>query len=119
MVDFSKPVQTRDGRPVRILCTDRKKTEQPVVGLIGYLDGTEIPHTWSHEGNFLVTNQECETDLVNAPPKMRKIKVEVRLLEDSGRLVAVAYAEGEPGSFSTDIREWVAYASIEMEVPES
>lgn len=34
MLDLSKPVQTRDGRPVRILSTDRRGGEYPIVALV-------------------------------------------------------------------------------------
>jgi hypothetical protein len=53
-IDFSKPVTTRDGRPVRILCTDRPG-EWPVVGLIeGNIhawtaDGRNQPHSPSYD----------------------------------------------------------------------
>lgn len=37
-----KPVCTRDGRPVRIICWDRKcGTDTPIVALIGYNQGNQ------------------------------------------------------------------------------
>lgn len=48
MIDWTKPVETRDGRKVRVLCTDGPG-EQPVVGL---LDG--FPTTWCLDGRFHV-----------------------------------------------------------------
>ena len=34
MLDINKPVQTRDGQPARILCTD-KKGNLPILALFG------------------------------------------------------------------------------------
>lgn len=35
MIDMTKKYQTRDGRKVRLLCTNRNSSEYPVVALIG------------------------------------------------------------------------------------
>ncbi len=48
MLDFTKPVTTRDGRAVRILCTDGQG-RRPVVG---FVEGDEYPSTWSKDGTF-------------------------------------------------------------------
>ena len=67
--DPTKPCQTRDGRKVRILCTDAQcfgisREPQPIVGLI---DGNPTPQTWSKNGGF-----GCglgNADLINIPEK--------------------------------------------------
>ena len=60
MIDWKKPVQTKCGLPVRILCTDAEG-DYPVVGLI---DG--IPQQWDLHGN----SEGCSGDwgLENTPP---------------------------------------------------
>lgn len=49
-IDFTKPVQTKDGQPARILCTDAPDREYPVVGYIG---GDSYPSRWTADGRFL------------------------------------------------------------------
>jgi len=39
--DPSKPVQTRDGLPARIICTDAK-CDFPIIGLITIMNGKRI-----------------------------------------------------------------------------
>jgi len=64
-LDLTKPVQTRDGRRVRILCTDRKSgTDYSVVGLL--LDeGIERARMWQPTGHY--SDYDNITDLVNVP----------------------------------------------------
>lgn len=65
-IDLSRPVQTRDGRKVRILCTDAKG-DMPVHGLIdnGHY---EIPWAWYRSGETK-RNLEISADLINIPTK--------------------------------------------------
>lgn len=72
-IDFNKPVQTRDGRKVRILCRDRNSS-QPIVGLItSPLDGKEELHSWHEDGRrlhgpgFYGYN---DADLINIPERI-------------------------------------------------
>ena len=110
-IDFSKPVQTRDGRKVRILCTDGPRQCFPVVG---FVDGDSFPHMWTSSGYWCQGNdRNCERDLMNVPPK--KVKVEVRLVEQCKRPVAVAYADTEPSGFEEDQRKVLAVGFIELE----
>jgi hypothetical protein len=51
VLDFSKPVQTRDGREVKILCTDAKN-EYPISGLVTTDNGTQIHVQWSITGQY-------------------------------------------------------------------
>ena len=45
-----KPVQTRDGRPVRILAFD-KKGDNPIIGLVTHID-LEIAYYWFEDGRY-------------------------------------------------------------------
>lgn len=67
-IDFTKPVQTRDGRPVRILCTERKHDSYPVVGLIE-ICGKECFYTWDLNGRYCEHYNNNNLDLVNVPEK--------------------------------------------------
>lgn len=80
--DPTKPVQTRDGRKARILCTDRIHVDGTIVALIGY------PKDSAHEGQERILSYysdglykpptyrerfplkaEDDNDLVNVPVK--------------------------------------------------
>lgn len=64
MIDFTKPVRTRSGLPVRILCTDAKGV-WPAVGLIKHPSGHEETCCWRDDGrhSYLLSGY----DLVQAP----------------------------------------------------
>jgi hypothetical protein len=65
MLDLSKPVQTRDGRPVRIICTDATP-DYPIVGVVG----SEFLHIrcWWGSGQSVRSSIDQDTDLINVPP---------------------------------------------------
>ena len=65
--DPTKPVQTRDGRKARILCTDRV-CKYPIVALVTR-SGSNIEDVlgFTNEGFWNV--KECPDDLINIPEK--------------------------------------------------
>ncbi len=68
--DPTKPVQTRDGRPARILCTDRKAralSDHTIVALIDYTDGEQVMFFRPDGCNSSVLEQGI--DLVNVPER--------------------------------------------------
>jgi len=69
--DITKPVQTRNGLKVRILCTDRAG-DFPVVGLVK--DGqTESTQSWRLNGRFTTSNVvDHSWDLVNVPVRIQR-----------------------------------------------
>jgi hypothetical protein len=62
------PVQTRDGRPVRIICTDRKSEQLPIVALVD-AGNTEWEICYSAEGRNMRYTKEDDSDLVMATVK--------------------------------------------------
>ncbi len=67
-IDFTKPVQTRDGRKVVIYCTDAP-VAYPVHGRV---DGLEEPGTWTRDGRFIIDSENIDPlDLINAPEPKR------------------------------------------------
>jgi hypothetical protein len=68
--DPTKPVQTRGGLPVRIICTDRKHPSYPVIGL-ALVDGIENTVYTTKEGKYNCRPQDGDTeyDLVNIPQR--------------------------------------------------
>lgn len=63
-----RKVVTRDGRDVRIVCTD-KKGDYPIVALVEYYDGTqESDYSFKKDGRFY-GNGDSNKDLFFAPEK--------------------------------------------------
>ena len=64
----SRKVVTRDGRRVRIICTDMNYKNHPIVALIAHDNGTENVYTYTKDGKW--DNYESTTyDLFFAPEK--------------------------------------------------
>lgn len=66
MIDFTRPVRTKDGSKVRVLCTDCPG-KYPVIGII---EGDNEPRNWTLEGRF--HSQEHSWDLENEPQRIKK-----------------------------------------------
>lgn len=66
-IDWTKPVRTKDGRAVRVLCTDGPG-DYPVVG---FVEGKTTPITWTIYG-YRNANAVDDTDLENAPQRFKK-----------------------------------------------
>lgn len=70
-LDLSKPVQTRDGRKARIICTDRKGhghfDSLTIVALVKY-DDAEVVHVYRQDGKS-IDEGERSFDLINVPAK--------------------------------------------------
>ena len=64
----SRRLVTRDGCPVRILCTDKKSYNEQIVGLIMGKSGMEFISTWTQQGKQFV-NGDTSNDLFFAPEK--------------------------------------------------
>lgn len=81
-LDITKPVQTRDGRKVRILATDMKGN-YPLVGLVTELSGNEIIHTYDVDGVFVTLRKGSPHDLINVPAKPLKRLVYLNVYKDT------------------------------------
>ena len=64
----SRKLVTRDGCPVRILCTDKKSYNEQIVGLIMGDNGMEFISTWTQQGKSFF-NSDTPNDLFFAPEK--------------------------------------------------
>ena len=62
----SRKVVTRDGCPVRILCTDKKSYNEQIVGLIMGDNGIEFISTWTQQGKSFF-NSDTPNDLFFTP----------------------------------------------------
>lgn len=66
--DPTKPVQTRDGRPVRILCTDLKEEGYPIAAAVQGWDGSERLESFTTDGRLISGGGRYpKLDLVNVP----------------------------------------------------
>lgn len=63
-LDLTKPVQTRDGRAVRILCTDAQG-QFPVVALVTDQEGKEQVVMYTANGRLYLEGFDSNFDLVN------------------------------------------------------
>lgn len=69
-IDFNKPVQTRDGRKVRILATDAVGG-QPVIALVMDNQSLEVVSRYSKDGSYLVS-KPTGADLINVPERVER-----------------------------------------------
>lgn len=68
-LDTTKPVQTRDGRKARIICTDRKGDSQcPILALVQCEDGMERLLMCGKDGKAL--DMLSDSNLINVPEKV-------------------------------------------------
>jgi len=66
-LDLTKPVQTRDGRKVRLLCTDGPG-EWPVIGIV---EGDNDTTSWRVDGSSFRDRARTSIDLINTPAAPR------------------------------------------------
>lgn len=70
-LDLTKPVQTRQGQPVRVLCSDRAHPEYPVIALVRMQNGTEFLETYTADGKRVPSAADDSlNNLVNVPQKI-------------------------------------------------
>ena len=77
MIDWTKPVQTRDGRKVMIYCTNAPGM-YPVHGRI---EGERRASSWTLDG-AVIEGSRGPCDLVNVPPKMLKVDCWINVYPD-------------------------------------
>ena len=66
LADPSRKVVTRDGKQVRIICTDAEGN-YPIIGLISH-EGGERPESFTKNGKY-INNNGSDSDLFFAPVK--------------------------------------------------
>ena len=66
----SRKVVTREGRNVRILCTDKKGTDYPIVALVEtQTKDVEETSSFTKDGNWSIVGENSINDLCFAPEK--------------------------------------------------
>lgn len=79
LIRMDREYQTRDGRPVRVLCVDMKDSH-PVVALVDN-NGYESCMGYSRLGE-LIAGQKCSGDLIPRP-KTHEVKMKLLLKRDA------------------------------------
>ena len=64
----SQKVVTRDGRDVRIICTDYK-SDYPIIGLVTIDKNRELAYNFQKNGEYYFTDEDSQLDLFFAPIK--------------------------------------------------
>lgn len=90
LADPTRKVVTRDGREVRIICTDRKQCNYPIVALIS-CDDEEILSPYKESGKYDAYDYPHGADLFFAPQKQSRWVY----------LVKQVYLNGEVGIYSS------------------
>ena len=68
----NRKVVTRDGSPARIICTDKKGSNQPILALVQVrADPMEVALTFGTDGRYDIGRESCY-DLFFAPKKYVK-----------------------------------------------
>ena len=113
----SQKIVTRDGKQVRILCTDAKG-DYPIVGLIHYHygDEREIPENYTENGSCYIDNDESSNDLFFAP-KQGEGWVNIYKMPDTYELeTSIIFNTKEEAEFhSVDNPNYIAITKITWE----
>ena len=64
MIDWTKPVQTKDGRPVEIVTTKARFKDFPIYGYVG---NDDVLTSWPERGSIYRNLGPCVLDLINVP----------------------------------------------------
>jgi hypothetical protein len=107
-------VVTRDGRPVRIICWDRKGKHYPIVALVEEANvEEEVIETYTLDG-VCVIEQMHDLDLFMTPTVVERW---VNLHRGFGGLYNYRFYESEQGAFKhkDDYGDYVATAKITWE----
>ena len=111
----SQKVVTRDGRAVRIICTDAKGDE-PIIALVyNKIRDEENVYTYNREGIFYKDNDSC-LDLFFAPIK-REGWVNIYRYEDDKRTIGCLFKSEEEAKLHKYDRasEYIKTIKIEWE----
>ena len=113
------PVCTRDGRPVRILCFDRRSEDKsrPIIALVEEEPGNEVVRVYKQNGLFLDVLID-ENDLMMAGVKKEGWGY-VWLDDDGNPLVCGVFNSKKEAKVAVEIdgfqEQFVAVAKIEWE----
>ena len=108
MIDFNKPVHTRDGKPVRVFCTNLNNLYS-IVGAVSTGEHEEL-ESWTKDGLIYNDGMQRSKDLVQTPVKRSvwlniypdrvisykdKVNADMHAMQDRTACIEVHYTEGE------------------------
>ena len=109
----SQKVVTRDGREVRIICTDAKG-EEPIVALLyNNIRDEENVYTYNRDGYFYNNNDSC-LDLLFAPVK-REGWINVYKYKDDTRTIGCLFKSEEEANLHKYDKASVYIKTIKIE----
>ncbi len=104
--DSTLPVQTRDGRKARIICTDWNNEPDRLIVLIELSNGTESQAQTRYPDGTYLSLQETDEDLINIPEK-RWIGV---FRGDDGEILPIDETFDSP----EETKAWFAQEKLEL-----
>ena len=116
----NRKVVTREGRSVRIVCTNRLGENYPVIALVNY-DGVEKCYSYTTFGKFdEYQTTDCELDLFFAPEKKIGWTNVYKYTFGGTHLGEVIYnskeeAENNAKVYETDTNTYISTIKIEWE----
>ena len=109
----SQKVVTRDGREVRIICTDAKGDE-PIIALVyNNIRDEENVYTYNRDGYFYNNNDSC-LDLFFAPIK-REGWINIYKFEDDARTIGCLFKSEEEANLHRYDKAAVYIKTIKIE----
>ena len=111
----SLKVITRSGTPVRIICTDARYNNHPIIALVTSYDDSEVIYSYTKDG-LISSCGECNSDLFFAPEK-KEGWVNVYKMPDTDQLEAscIFSTKEEAEFYRRDNPNYVATTKIEWE----
>lgn len=119
MIDVTKPVQTRDGRPARIV-SEAGTNKYPLIALVTQDDGRETPAVRTPEGKVYEFPGNHQGDLINIPEEtaeFRNVYLKGFHSEDVFAEISHAYSDSERATKS--LHEVGAPDSFTMKIERS
>ena len=108
----SRKVVTREGRNVRIICTDRLDAAYPICALINY-DGVELYDTYTIDGQHLF-NKVSDSDLFFVSEK-KEGWINIWSCDDGTRCVGAEVFDSYKDAKNRNIIDRIATIKIEWE----
>jgi len=98
MLDLTRKITTRDGRAVRILASDIRNSNYPIIAAVTQSDGRESVISYTRDGTYGKDGTLIPLDLINPP-----IEVERYMVVDSASGNIGTYAGYSPADFQSPV----------------
>lgn len=73
MIDWNKPIKTRDGRPARVVCRDLKGVYPYIVAILSDNGNGEVPYTTRETGHQYAEGNSSQDVVSTPPPPTKKV----------------------------------------------